>query len=519
MTLAPLQLQVTTDARRQRRREELMAGFARNLLANLSHPRLWGGKLLRDKDGSVYNPNGITLARHPNALNQFTLRESSYLYGMVSVLPGLDAPRMLDVLSAKDSAQVVALLPEDWRMPKVTPTVEIDQQRRCLTLRIPWPDGTDGGENLVQDTLLLEEVHPTVQPHLWKNGRIILGADAWGTITSIEFAPTWDSPASTQNMILAGQQRTGKSALSRLIAAQLALGNIADVVYIDGKYAEGIGQMDGTANQIGPLATDLPATRNALGWLVTEMARRYEEMRRQHTTGHTYRPIVWFFSEFGKYRDDAVTMFMVWQLLSQGPAANLHAVMDTQTPNAAVFGRYPEARFQFDRVVFFRMANQYDGAALLPPGLHLDSWTLTKRGDGHQITRSEAPTRLLFAYFRDARIAEVTGHAPRLAQWPAVDVAALEGLTGFGDIPLPGTVDQPWTPQQIALAKHVLDYTLKGDKREILRGLLRQYTGSGMTNTAIKKLFDFVDEVSLAMTRVETDAAPHWITQENTHEN
>jgi len=326
-----------------------------------------------------------------------------------------------------------------------------------------------------------------------------------GGVIHATFSPIWDGAATTGNILAAGQQRSGKSNLTRVIAKQLAEGDIADVAFLDAKGGEGIGRLDGLRNQIGPLALTADDVRNALFTIIMEMLRRYAVMREERLEVYPGKPLVVFFSEFGTYRKDEAIMYMLWRLLAQGPAASIHMVLDTQSPRSDQFGDFAEAKNQLDRIFVYRTANQHDTVHIIPPGLDLNAYALMRPGDGYMVGRSIGKRRFMTAFVDPYGMDKLQGRSPHYQAWQFYCAEQLYELDTASAPQAAGRPVQEYTLEQMAVMVWALTNRetmrhMPGDWRNNVRDILQEATGNGMSQRRIAELRNQAETVmALAM--------------------
>jgi len=334
-----------------------------------------------------------------------------------------------------------------------------------LVITAPWPADLQVGDAPL-DTLA--GVTPSN-----KRGRFVIGPDTAGDLVTLEFGPAKRAGDVhiVHHGLIPGATGTGKTWFMRSLAWQLCQQPGALSIVIDNKGGDGVGYLRNIPGQVGPtVIDDVDTARAALAWVVNECRARYRRMEEAHELECNEPPLYVYVSEFTTLTAktigaaDPACIFILAFLAMKGRAANIHLILDTQYPKGSDFGN-TATRKQFDFIQCFRMADQYDTAAALPPGVDLRPYlTLTKPGDGYTFVEARG-RRTLAAYVRPAKLAEVIDSAaPQLAAWPEFDPNDLEGFEQ------PREAGQPvkgYDAGEIAAALSVIKRA--GDKKRLLR--------------------------------------------------
>jgi len=337
-----------------------------------------------------------------------------------------------------------------------------------LVITAPWPADLQTGDAPL-DTL--RGVAPSN-----KRGRFIVGPDTAGDVVTLEFGPAKhaNDVHIIHHALIAGTTGSGKTWFMRSLAWQLCQHAGAQTIIIDCKGGDGVGFLRNIPGQVGPtVIDDIETAKSALEWAVLECQRRYRAMEEARALECTAPPVYVFVSEFTILTAekigaaDPAAIFMLAWLAMRGRAANVHLILDTQYPKASSFGD-TSTRKQFDFTQCFRVADQYDAGAALPPGVDLRPYlTLTQPGDGYTFVEARG-RRTLSAYVRSEQMNKlIDSAAPTLSEWPEFDANKLEGFEQ------PREAGQPpkgYDAGEIAEALLILKQP--GDKKKMLRQAL-----------------------------------------------
>ena len=205
------------------------------------------------------------------------------------------------------------------------------------------------------------------------------------------------------------------------MVTQLAM--ICDrLILIDGKFGEGLRDLDHLPNVIGPLASDLDTTRSALAWAVAEMTRRYE----QHDTESARLAVV--IDEVQEFSDDPATVEMIRRIAAQGRAMRVSIILATQHPTINAFGDATIKRNASGRIAL-RVADAKSSEVAIgqstPRADHL-----LGAGDAFAIVPGTIQ-RVQIAYLTRHEIAQALTAKPMLETWPTFEAEALSNPAGW----------------------------------------------------------------------------------------
>jgi len=267
------------------------------------------GKLLTEWAGYIAHAAGSGALTGKPVEVQRTVGIVGPRAGALEMLAGLDAGRLLRAFSKNDGATLRQFVP--WKFPG---DPQIFMSGRYLRLEAAWP--TELAETMIR----LSDLGSRPKG----GGRWIAGKAENG------FAVVMGLGNETPHFLVAGSTGSGKSVALRNAILQLAQDKDNNIVLLDGKYGESLGQVAHLCD-VGPVATEGPEMRAALGWAYSEMRQRYEAGQ------HRGRLIV-VFDEFQEAVDDPVIVGLLKRLAAQGRAAGVHLILSTQHPSLDAFG-------------------------------------------------------------------------------------------------------------------------------------------------------------------------------------
>jgi DNA segregation ATPase FtsK/SpoIIIE-like protein len=203
----------------------------------------------------------------------------------------------------------------------------------------------------------------------------------------------------------------------RSALAQLAQDPENRLVFIDGKYGDGLGVVSHLPHLAGPMATDVESVKRALSWSVVEMKRRYQTGDKQGRIIVAVDEIQEFTGQSG---DDAIVA-MMRTLVSQGRGARVHVLAGTQNPTAKAFSDTDTQRNLVGRVALHAFNYKHSEALVGGPSPRADY--LLGAGDGYTLTPG-AIYRAQLAYVPEADLERLNGAEPEMPEWPEFDAEA-----------------------------------------------------------------------------------------------
>ncbi len=372
--------------------------------------------------------------------------------GALEIDAGLDAGRLLRVLSANDHALHRQFVP--WRFVG-DPAVYM--AGRFVRLEAGWPDA------LAERDIPLASLGQF--PH--HGGRWIAGKNELGATVTLGLSDT------VPHFLFGGFTGSGKTYAMRSAVAQLARDPENRFVLCDGKFGDGLAVLQGITGLVGPLATDLDTTRRALSWTLTTMRHRYE-------TGQKPGRVVVVIDEVQEFTQDAAIAEMVRRLTAQGRGARVHCLVGTQNPVQAVFNDPSIKRNLVGRVAL--RTDSYKASEVIVGGNNPRADHLLGAGDSYALVPS-ATHRVQIAYVPERDLARLRGAGPELDEWPAYDPEAAGtlpetvGSNAFAVSPVEAAVS--------ILAAHL------GKGQPTVKRMIQDATGSRPGGSRADKLRDY----------------------------
>ena len=312
--------------------------------------------------------------------------------GALHILAGLDAGRLLDVLSRQNCALLRQMVPWDFQGDPAA-----FMYGRFVRLEAGWSD------DLADSDVPLSRI--TRKPS--GNGRWVVGIDERGrTIVAgcnLDQTPHW---------LVSGTTGSGKTVALRNAVTQLCRDEQNRIVLVDGKLGASFRHTNRAPfrlrHQVGPVAVNPDQWRGALVWATREMVARYEN-------GYEDRLIV-FVDEVQEIIQDQVSSEALRRLVTMGRDAGVHVVAATQHPVVDALGGPTVARNLGGRLSFRVNDKVASRVALNDSSLPADS--LLGRGDAI-IKVPEAAYRIQGTYVTDAEIGALEdGDGFELDDWP-----------------------------------------------------------------------------------------------------
>lgn len=230
--------------------------------------------------------------------------------GALEVYAGMQAPALLSALSRNNAALLRQFVP--WSF---TGEPAAYMAGRFVRLEAGWPP------ELAETMIRLGDL--SKKPEL--GGRWVAGKTENGATVVMGLTDA------TSNYLVSGQTGSGKTVALRSAVLQLARDRENRIVLVDGKMGEGLGGLAHLPGVVGPVATDAPEARTALGWAAVQMRERYQ-------TGNRAGRVVVVVDEFQEWAGDAVFVDLMRKLAAQGRAARVHLIAATQHPTVSAFG-------------------------------------------------------------------------------------------------------------------------------------------------------------------------------------
>ncbi len=319
--------------------------------------------------------------------------------GVVLLQVGVAAAKVLRLLSGDNAAiarQFIA-----WNFPG-DPAVFMSG--KLIRIEAPWPDA------LAQTQIRYRDVshHPV------GNGRWVAGLNERGTTIVLGFSDN------VPHLLMGGTTGSGKTVALRNAAAQLShqAGETA-LVALDGKYGAGLGILSNLPGMVGPVASDVRQATNALGWVHTELQRRYGLITAQGEAAIAHLPrIVVLFDEFQEFMEDPHVRELTRRLLAQGRAARIHAILATQHPTVEAFGENGSLKRNLVGRLALRVTDQDASRVVVGDSLPRAD-RLMGRGDAYAIIPGHIH-RVQLLLVDEAELQLLPREEPRLRAWPEV---------------------------------------------------------------------------------------------------
>ncbi len=232
--------------------------------------------------------------------------------GAISLYAGLGTGKLYRALSADHAALARQFF--GWHYTG-NPSVYLDGP--ALRIEAPWPSG------LAQDSIRLTAV--SRQPK--GNGRWVLGVNERGQ--NIIGKLDNDTP----NWLLGGTTGSGKTVAMHNMGLQFSWDENTRQILIDGKMGAGLGVLANLPGTAGPVAADVVAARSALGWVHTQLEKRYAMIAAEGERAIQSLPrLIILFDEFQEFTVDPIVLELVRRIVNRGRAARIHTILATQHP-------------------------------------------------------------------------------------------------------------------------------------------------------------------------------------------
>ena len=372
----------------------------------------------RNKSGREFYGHFTNLIAGPKGVefhhgNPFRIVSGKVTLGLrvclVSVDCGFDNDRLLKSMNSKIISHLVP-----WET-KYVPTA--GSNGRYITIEAVWPPGLERADITLAS---LDIKHPS-------GNKLVIGPSQAGEVITL---PSHD----IVHLLVGGMTDSGKSFLIRSLTSQLSQackGQDNMLVMLDGKGGEGLGILQGSHGQVGPLALNAQTSINALGWTIDEMNRRYDAIQQNggRSLNGDFPHVFVIFDEFQRYTKDGSNPTIVEQmnvLATQGRAAHIHLIASTQKPLVGVFGDSTTPD-QFAAAIGGKVKSHYASRAIMG-GSYPRCDTLLPQGD--MWVSASVPhliiERVQVAYIPERWLAP-DGEPLMMDAWPEYDTSKLGG--------------------------------------------------------------------------------------------
>ncbi|MBU1878830.1 MAG: hypothetical protein KJ734_07760, partial [Chloroflexi bacterium] len=372
----------------------------------------WGGYLFKAATAGY-------LTGKPVAIEHFR-RIAGPRAGALEMAAGLDSGALVRALSRDNAALLRQFVPWAFQGQPLT-----YMSGRYVRVEAGWSD--DLAETMIRLADLGQHPDPT-------SGRWIVGKNEHG----VTIIPGLNDQ--TPHWLVSGTTGSGKSVALRSAVLQLSRDPANRLVLLDGKFGESLRQVQHLPGVAGPVATEGPDVRAALGWACAQMRERY----RVGSADASPRPgrVVVVFDEFQQLTGDAVVVDLLRKLAEQGRAAGVHLLAATQHPTVDAFGD-PSTRRNLVGKLALRVGDP-DASRVAVGGRLPRADYLLGAGDAYAVGPGKLH-RIQCAFVDGRDIDQAGAGAWDFDTWP--DYAASDvGLD------IPTGVSKPYTAQELGCA-------------------------------------------------------------------
>ncbi len=322
--------------------------------------------------------------------------------GALEIDAGFDAGRLLRALSADDMALARQFVP--WVFVG-QPAVYM--QGRFVRVEAGWNDA------LAQKMISVKQLN--TRPN--GSGRWVAGMNEQGRAVNLHLSDN------APHFLVAGTTGSGKSVCLRSMVTQLSQRG-DQLALIDGKFGEGLRNLDHLPGVVGPLAVDIETARGALAWTVAEMVRRYEQGETDAVR------LVVVVDEVQELIGDASIAEMVRRIAAQGRAARVSIILATQHPTTKALGDDASIKRNVTGRIALRVADYKASEVAIGQASPRADWLLGA-GDAYAVVPGQVQ-RVQIAYYERREIDRLLTAQPTMSEWPMFEAARL-------DTPQPGT--------------------------------------------------------------------------------
>lgn len=315
--------------------------------------------------------------------------------GALELDAGFDAGRLLRTLAADDMALTRQFVP--WAFVG-QPSVYM--LGRYVRIEAGWDD------SLAQKMISVKQLN--ARPN--GSGHWLAGMNERGRAVVLHLSDL------APHFLIAGTTGSGKSVCLRSLVTQLSQRGDR-LVLIDGKFGEGLRNLDHLPGIVGPLAVDIDTARSALAWAVAEMIKRYE-------SGETDAPrLVVVVDEVQELIGDAAIVELIRRIAAQGRAAHVSIILATQHPTAKAFGDDASIKRNVTGRIALRTADYKASEVAIGQATPRSDWLLGA-GDAYAVVPGQVQ-RVQIAYMERREIDRLLTSTPTISEWPIFEAEAL----------------------------------------------------------------------------------------------
>lgn len=315
--------------------------------------------------------------------------------GALELDAGFDAGRLLRALAADDMALTRQFVP--W--PFIgQPSVYM--LGRYVRIEAGW--------NEAQAQKMISVKQLNARPN--GSGGWLAGMNEYGRAVVLHLSDN------APHFLIAGTTGSGKSVCLRSMVTQLSQRG-DQLVLIDGKFGEGLRNLDHLPGVVGPLAVDIDTARGALAWTVAEMVRRYE----QGDTDAARLCVV--IDEVQELISDAAIAEMVRRIAAQGRAAHVSITLATQHPTTKALGDDASIKRNVTGRIALRVSDYKASEVAIGQNTPRADWLLGA-GDAYAVVPGQVQ-RVQIAYIERRDIDRLLTAQPTISTWPDYNAEAM----------------------------------------------------------------------------------------------
>lgn len=447
------------------RRTAYLDSSINKLLTMLHDASIFGEPILLDKD---YEGTSVYRVKGPRA-------------GAIELLTGTRTGKALRKLRADDYALVRQCI--SWRYPENrSPQAYLTGSR--LRIEAAWP------ENLQNCEITLSQAS-----HHTDGRRFTTGLDEVGTTIRVGFSDE------VPHILVSGQTGSGKSYSLTSIACQLGKNKDTLIILVDGKYGSSMKKIEYLPNQLGPVATTLDEARNAFGWAVGEMVRRYRG------ESPADKQIVIIADEFQEFTTDPIVAECFRSIGAKGRGAKIRLLAATQYPQKDMFGNDPRAQTlkqHFVGRIVHAVGTLEASTLAVGSSFPRADKTLLGKGDAYILPKPGTMYRVQMAYIPQHELSvwrlESNEHALFRGAWPALDYSYLDSEANIQEKATAGRKQRAFSGEEIGAAMYYRLNDFGG--RDALAQYIREQCNSRIGAGATNRLGEIADDAIAQFTKL-----------------